>query len=111
MKWMLLGHGRLRIRQNVRGFRTLSGGRRFTNIALVLEKQYMKLSLVKEQANIKSKMRVRCLCSGILAACSQESLATIYGTFLCLVLAYTGEVFHLLVIQCRFVKKNYCFCL
>lgn len=66
---MLLVHGRHEIRQNVHGFRTLSGGIRFTNIALVLEKQYIKLSLAREQANIKSKMRARCLCSGILAVC------------------------------------------
>jgi len=75
MKWMLRAHGRHQIRQNVHGFRTLSGGIRFTNIPLVLEKQYIKLSLAREQANIKSKMRVTCLCFGILAVCSRLSFA------------------------------------
>jgi hypothetical protein len=35
---MLLAHGRNQIRQNVNGFRTLSGGIGFTNMALILEK-------------------------------------------------------------------------
>jgi len=78
----MLRHGRHQIRQNVRGFRTLSGGIRFTNIALVLEKQYIKLYVVL------------------------DSHCPPFMVLVSVVLAYIGEVFHLLLIHCRFVKKN-----